>query len=109
MSVSGSSRARRISPAASRAREQAQERREEVEPVVGPAFATVCATVLLSALLMAIILAMRTHGPGPVPAYALFGSGLFASVFAAFLMGAVHLAVTDSRRHKDHDHQSHDH
>lgn len=98
-----SSGARRISAADSQTRaSETERRRPEVEPVLAPMFVSVCAAVLLAALLMSVILAMRS--PGPVPAYAIFGSGLFGAVFAAFLVGALHLAVTDSRRQKDSEH-----
>ncbi len=70
------------------------------EPVVDPVFTSVCAAVLLAGLIMAALLAMGSARP--VPAYAVFGSGLFGAVFGAFLIGALHLAVTDSRRNKDH-------
>lgn len=71
------------------------------EPILGSTFVSVCAAVLLSALIMAAILAMGTVRP--VPSYAVFGAGLFGAVFGAFLVGALHLALTDSRRHKDDD------
>jgi hypothetical protein len=69
------------------------------ESIVDPTFGSVCAAVLLAAFIMAVILAMGTARP--VPGYAIFGAGLFGAVFGAFLIGALHLAVTDSRRHKD--------
>jgi hypothetical protein len=72
------------------------------EPIVDATFVSVCAAVLLAMFIMAVILAMGTARP--VPGYAVFGAGLFGAVFGAFLMGALHLAVTDSRRHKDDDH-----
>ncbi len=91
--------ARRITPAASRTVASAAEERIEIEPVVDPTFASFCAGVLLAGLIMAGLLAMGSARP--VPAYAIFGAGLFGAVFGAFLMGALHLAVTDSRRHTD--------
>ena len=94
--------ARRITPSASRARAIVSERRVAIEPVLGATFVSVCATVLLGALFMAVLLAMRVGRP--VPAYAIFGSALFGLVLSAFLVGGLHLAVTDSRRHKDGDH-----
>ncbi len=91
--------ARRITESASRAVATLTERRAHAEPVVAPAFTSVCAAVLLAALIMSVLLAMRSDRP--VPAYAIFGSGLFGAVFGSFLIAALHLAVTDSRRHKD--------
>ncbi len=91
--------ARRISEATSRAVATVTERRPSAEPVVDATFTSVCAGVLLSALIMSAILAMGSARP--VPAYAVFGSGLFGAVFGSFLVAALHLAVTDSRRHKD--------
>jgi hypothetical protein len=99
--MSGTTGARRITAAASRTYATVTGRRAGVEPILGSTFVSVCATVLLAGLLMAIILAMRAEHP--IPAYAIFGSGLFGAVFAAFLVGALHLAVTDSRRLKDGD------
>ncbi len=72
------------------------------ELVVDPTFVSVCASVLLAAFIMAVILAIGTVRP--VPGYAVFGAGLFGAVFGSFLVGALHLAVTDSRRHKNDDH-----
>ena len=94
--------ARRITEKTSRTVAGVSERRTTVEPIIGSTFVSVCASVLLGALLMSMILAMGSIRP--VPAYAIFGSGLFGMVFGSFLVGALHLAVTDSRRHKDGDH-----
>jgi ABC-type uncharacterized transport system permease subunit len=93
--------ARRISEKASRAVATLSERRAHVEPIVDPVFTSVCAAVLLAALIMSALLAMRSGHP--VPAYAIFGSGLFGAVFGSFLVAALHIALTDSRRHKDDD------
>jgi hypothetical protein len=93
--------ARRISDSVSRSVATLTERRETVEPIVDPVFTSVCAAVLLSGFIMAALLAMGSARP--VPAYAIFGSGLFGAVFGSFLVGALHLALTDSRRHKDDD------
>ncbi len=100
--MSGTTGARRITAAASRTHATVSERRAGADPILGSTFVSVCGAVLLAALLMAMILAMRSEHP--IPAYAIFGSGLFGAVFAAFLVGALHLAVTDSRRFKDGDH-----
>ncbi len=92
--------ARRIAPTGSRTVATVTKHREPADPIVDATFTSVCAGVLLSGLIMAAILGMGTQRP--VPAYAIFGSGLFGAVFGSFLMGALHLAITDSRRHK-HD------
>jgi hypothetical protein len=93
--------ARRIGKAASRIAATVTEREVPVESVVDGTFTAVCAGVLLSVFIMSAILAMGSARP--VPAYAVVGSALFGAVFGSFLMAALHLAVTDSRRHKDHD------
>lgn len=101
--MNATSGARRItSEAVSSARASVSERAQRVEPVLGSTFVSVCAAVLLGALLMSAILAMGSARP--VPGYAIFGSAFFGIVFSSFLVGALHLAVTDSRRHKDDDH-----
>ena len=101
--MNGSSGARRISSETARlAQTSSPDYRSADGDVLGSTFVSVCASVLLGALLMAVILAMGSLRP--VPAYAIFGSGLFGIVFASFLVGGLHLAVTDSRRHKDGDH-----
>ncbi len=100
--MNGSSGARRISSEAARRAQTSDSEYRSDEEVLGSTFVSVCASVLLGALLMAVILAMGSARP--VPAYAIFGSGLFGIVFASFLVGGLHLAVTDSRRHKDGDH-----
>jgi hypothetical protein len=96
--------ARRITEAASQLGATVTERRvaAQTDPVVDPTFSSFCAGVLLSAFIMAAILAMGAVRP--VPAYAIAGSGIFGAVFGSFLMGALHLALTDSRRHKEGDH-----
>ncbi len=100
VSVNTTTGARRITnEGAKRTRAAVSQPRSQVEPVLGPAFVSVCGAVLLAALLMSMILAMGSARP--VPSYALFGSGLFGAVFAAFLVGALHLALTDSRRSTD--------
>jgi hypothetical protein len=94
--------ARRISEATSRAVASVTEQYVPTEPIVDGTFTSVCAGILLSTFIMSAILAMGSARP--VPVYAVVGSGIFGAVFGSFLMGAVHLAVTDSRRHKDGDH-----
>jgi hypothetical protein len=94
--------ARRITETTSRKVAMVTERRQTIEPVVDPRFTSVCATVLLSALITSGILAMGSARP--VPGYAIFGSALFGLVFGSFLTAALHLAITDSRRHKDDEH-----
>jgi hypothetical protein len=95
--------ARRITETAARAAAQVSEPRVRTEPVVDSTFASVCGTVLLSLLITAAILAMGTVRP--VPIYAVVGSAIFGTVFGAFLMAALHLAITDSRRHRDEEHE----
>ncbi len=94
--------ARRITEAKSRAAATVTERLPDADPIVDSTFGAVCAGVLLSALIMSALLAMGSQRP--VPAYAIFGSGLFGAVFGSFLVAALRLAITDSRRHKDGDH-----
>ncbi len=91
--------ARRITESASRAVATLTELRTPAEPIVDPVFTSVCAAVLLAALIMAALLAMGSVRP--VPAYAIFGSGLFGAVFGSFLIASLHIALTDSRRNKD--------
>jgi hypothetical protein len=95
-------RARRITEASAKhAASTVSARRAPEDPVVDATFTSVCAAVLLAAFIMSGILAMGAARP--VPAYAIFGSALFGLVFGSFLVGALHLALTDSRRHKDDD------
>jgi hypothetical protein len=74
------------------------EKQIPIEPVVGQGFASVCVMILLDIFIMAAILAAGHDRP--VPTYAIIGSLLFGGIFGAFIMGAVHLAVTDARRDK---------
>ena len=91
--------ARRITETAARAAADVSEARVRTEPIVDSKFVSVCATVLLSLLITAALLAMGKARP--VPVYAVVGSALFGTVFGAFLMAALHLAISDSKRHRD--------
>jgi hypothetical protein len=95
--------ARRISKSTSRTVATVTENRTSpIDPVVDATFTSVCAAIFLSLFIMAAILGMGTARP--VPVYGIVGSAIFGAVFGAFLTGALHLAVTDSRRHKEDDH-----
>ncbi len=91
--------ARRITDAASVVDGSAGAEHAPIDPVVGQGFTSVCAMILLALFIMAAILASGRIRP--VPTYAIVGSVLFGAVFGAFIMGAIHLAVTDARLHKD--------
>lgn len=91
--------ARRITETAARAAASVSEPRVRTEPIVDSKFASVCGAVLLSLLITAAILAMGKARP--VPIYAVVGSALFGTVFGSFLMAALHLAIADSRRHRE--------
>jgi hypothetical protein len=93
--------ARRITPERSRAVARLTQPREATDPIVDTTFMSVCGAVLLAVLIMSGLLAMGQIRP--VPAYALFGSALFGAVFSTFLVAALHLAITDSRRQHDDD------
>ena len=92
-------RARRITPEASRAITSVNEGGDNVTPAVPRMFVSVCATLVLGGLIMAGILAVGNVRP--VPAYAVFGSAVFGLAFAAFLVTAMNLAISDGHRQPD--------
>jgi hypothetical protein len=91
--------ARRISEDAARAVSAAGARRDATQPAVPRTFVSICATLVLAGFIMAGILAVGNMRP--IPGYAYFGSAFFGLTFAAFLVAAANLAISDSRRQHD--------